>query len=64
MPVVVRTPCGPIKGVCQVAEQSFGMFTIRINTIVFKLSSLVKEERKKINKIEVFASRFLECDKG
>ena len=33
---VARTPRGPRKGGCQVAEQSFGMFTIRINAIVFE----------------------------
>ena len=70
-PVVARTPRGPRKGRCQVhvAEQSFGMFPIHIHAIVFKLSSVEKEERKKgerkkMNKIEVFMHRFLECDKG
>ena len=64
-PVVARTPHGPRKGRYQVAEQSFVMFTIRIHAIVFELSSLAKEERRKeMNKIKVFARHFLERDKG
>ena len=36
-----------------------------MHTIVFKLILLQKEERKKEDEqIEIFASGFLECDKG
>ena len=47
---VARTPRGPRKGGCQVTEQSFGMFTIRIHVIAFELSSLEKEEKRKKKK--------------
>ena len=46
-PVVARTPRGPRNERCQVAEQSFGMFTIHIYAVVFELSSMVKEKKKK-----------------
>ena len=46
-PVVARTPREPKKGRCQVAQQSFGMFTICIHAIVFELSSLAKGGREK-----------------
>ena len=67
-PVIARTWPQTRKGRCPVAEQSFGMWNIRIHTVVFELSLSAKEERKKerkrINKIEIFTHGFLKRDKG
>ena len=51
------------KGRCPVAEELFGMYIICIHHILFKLC-LLKKERKKMNKIEIFAFGFLELVKG
>ena len=66
MLVVTRTPPQTRNGRCPVAEQTFGMCNIHINTTVFELSLSVKKrkkERKKLNKIEIFMRGFLSIGK-
>ena len=66
LPVVARTPLQTRKGSCLVVEQSFGLYNIRIHCIVFELcvTEEEEEERKKMNKIDIFAFGFLGLVKG
>ena len=50
-PVIACTPPQPRKGRCRVAEQSFGMYNIRIHTIVFELSLSAKERNKRVRRL-------------
>ena len=59
LPVIACILPQTSKGRCPVAEQSFGVYIIRIHHIVFELCFLEKEERNKTNKIEFFTFGFL-----
>ena len=57
-PVIARTPPQSGKGKCPVAEQLFGVCSIRIHHIVFEYCMSEKEERCKMNKIDIFTFGF------
>ena len=63
-PLVAQTKLKARMGSNRLARQSFGMFKVRKDRILFKLFLSKKKEIRKMNKIEIFKFGFLDSVKG